>query len=151
MNKKLIFLGGLVLFLLVGVGVWLGYALSRTGNEALSEYSAVYLVSGDLYFGKMKWFPHPHLEDVWYVDRGTQNTQAGIAPFRTVFWGPSDELYISPKQVLWRTRLKADSQVVRALENNLSGSDSGSVPQGNPGSEFQGPSNQPPAPIGNPQ
>ena len=67
-----------VIVLFVGLGVWIGMrffgggAGSAAANDSsLSPYSAVYLSTGDIYFGTLVWSPSPHLEDAWFLQRST--------------------------------------------------------------------------------
>ena len=121
MNKKLIIVA-LVVVVIVALGVWLAVSLTASGSGS-SEYSAVYLTSGDIYFGKLTWFPHPRLTSVWLLQRtvGEQNQpQLGVAPFTSAFWGPIDEIRLNPKEVIFWTRLRLDSELARAFRNPAS-------------------------------
>jgi len=124
-NKKLsIGLFLLALVVLVGAGVWIGMAVVG-GNRAAdpagnSGYSAVYMVSGDIYFGKLHSFPQPYLSDALYVTRSTNKsnqTQLGLASFKSAFWNPVGEIYFNPSQVLFTAPLRNDSQIVAAIQN----------------------------------
>ena len=138
-NKKLsIVLFFAVLVVLVGVGVWIGTVMvggSSTNPASASGYSAVYMVSGDIYFGKLHSFPRPYLTDALYVTRSTgQNNQPqlGLATFKSAFWNPVGEIYFNPSQVLFTAPLRNDSQIVTAIQNPASlsaGAQSGNAPQ----------------------
>lgn len=111
-----------VLVVLVAVGVAIGARFASSGSgsgEQESDYTAVYLTTGDLYFGKISWWPKPHLKDVWILNRDTSAeaaSQLSVVPFKGVVWGPSDDLYLNPKEIIWWTRLRSDSQIVKAVE-----------------------------------
>jgi len=123
-NKKIaVVLFVLVLIVLIGVGVWIGMEVTGThtidpaGN---SGYTAVYMTSGDIYFGKLHSFPKPYLTDALYVTRSTgQNnqTQIGLATFKAAFWSPVGEIYFNPAQVLFTAPLRNDSQIIAAIQN----------------------------------
>ncbi len=147
--KKLIIVLIIVVVVVLGVGVWLGIKFLGPKNPAgPSEYSAVYLSTGDIYFGKLDWFPWPRMTDVWFLQRSVdqQNqTQIGVAPFPSAFWKPIDEIYLNPKQVVFWTSLRNDSQVAQALANPSalqSQSGDGQSPQAT--STFEGPQAPPP-------
>ena len=109
----------LVVLIAIGAGVWMAVSASKDPNGA-SPYSAVYLTSGDIYFGKLSWFPQPHLTDVWYLQRSTNasgQTQVSVAPLKSVFWGPMDEVSLNANQILFTTRLSNSSQLVSGFEN----------------------------------
>jgi hypothetical protein len=88
--------------------------------DALSPYSAVYLSTGDVYFGKLSWFPSPHMTDVWFIQRSQNQSgqvQTSLTPMKSLFWGPADEINFNSQDIVFSTRLKNSSQVVQAIEN----------------------------------
>lgn len=125
MPKKLLIIGitlvVVAVLVLIALGIWLGSAISGGSNKiAVSPYSAVYLSNGDMYFGILSWFPKPHLSKVWILQRqADQNNQSqlSVAEFTKAFWGPVDEIYLNSKQIVWWSRLRSDSQFVRAINN----------------------------------
>ena len=121
MNNKNLFLVFIIIVLvLVGVGVWLGVSLGRARGGGTSPYSAVYLTTGDIYFGKLFWLPKLRLTNVWFIQRNVDSfnqPQLGLAPFASAFWGPVDEIYLSPKQIVFWARLSKASDVVKVLDN----------------------------------
>lgn len=115
----------IVVGLLVVLIVILAGVLWKMGEEGSSGYVAVYLDTGDIYFGKLRLFPSFSLEDVWYLQVGTsQNPGVGVLPLNSVFWGPSERVYLQPKHVVWVTHLRADSPVLAAIK----GQGQGNVP-----------------------
>ncbi|RJP43609.1 hypothetical protein C4587_02940 [Candidatus Parcubacteria bacterium] len=120
-SKKAV--GAVIVFLIVLVGLaafLLSKIRSGSGEARRSPYVAVYMASGDIYFGKAAWFPRFKLENVWYLQRGVnaQNQQElSVAPFSNVFWGPMNELYPNSEQVIFWTYLRSDSELAKALEN----------------------------------
>ncbi|EKD23783.1 MAG: hypothetical protein ACD_81C00184G0006 [uncultured bacterium] len=110
-NKILI---ALVVVLAVALGVVLYW--QRVGFEP--KYSAVYLNTGDIYFGKLSRFPRMTLRDVWFMEKGGDAQQGfGLAKFENAFWGPEDKLVINDENIIWTTELRADSEVVLAIKN----------------------------------
>ncbi|MDO8536902.1 MAG: hypothetical protein Q7R94_01495 [bacterium] len=155
LSKKLVFiLIAVVAFLVVlviFVGSW-AFGLLNQDPAGPSAYSAVYLATGDIYFGKLSWFPRPHLKNVWFLQRTAGpdgQTQLGLAPFGSAFWGPVDEVYLNPKQIILWTRLRNDSQVAKAFMNPQSLQPplpaAGSGQASPPGADFQGPTGPPPS------
>ncbi len=159
MGKKII-LGVIILFVvLIALGVWAGsWFVSHwqpTNPSGPSAYTALYLTTGDIYFGKFSRFPTPHMTDVWFLQRGTnQNNQPqfGVLPFGSAFWGPVDTVYFNENQILFWTSLRNDSQVVKAFQNPSSipaQQGTGTAPTaGQPATPqentFKGPSGPPP-------
>jgi len=111
-----------VILIFIGAGVWFGfYWSSRQPNPAgASEYSAVYLSTGEIYYGVLSWFPSPRLTNVWLLQRGVDQDnqpQLSIGAFNRSFWGPVDEVRLNPKQIIFWTRLRNDSQVLKLIQN----------------------------------
>lgn len=121
LSRGLLILFIVIVLVLVGLGIWLGMSFGHEeAASAASPYSAVYLSSGDVYFGKLSWFPSPKLTNVWYLQRGVnqQNQpQVGIAPLKSVLWGPVDQINLNAKDILFWTRLRNDSDVAKAMDN----------------------------------
>ena len=122
-KKIFIILFIIVLLILIGIGVWIGITMS--GNHEInpngqSEYSAVYMTNGDVYFGKIHSFPKPYLSDALYIVKNVnQNgqTQLGLASFSSVFWAPAGKIYFNPDQVLFTAPLQNSSQIINAIKN----------------------------------
>jgi hypothetical protein len=139
---KIVLLGIIIIALAVWAGILIaGTQSSRSNSDGPSPYSAVYLSTGDIYFGKLSWFPAPHMTDVWFIERSQdQNGQAqtNIASLKSVFWGPVDEINLNAQDILFSTRLKNSSQIVTVIENPASLEQQGEV-QGAPGAMSSSP------------
>ncbi len=110
-NKVLIGLVIVLVIALAGVLYW-----QKGGFE--EKYSAVYMNTGDIYFGKLSRFPRMTLRDVWFLQKGANADQGfGLSKFEKAFWGPEDELVLNAEDVIWVTDLKADSEVLKAIKN----------------------------------
>ena len=119
LKNNIKFLIVVAVIVLAALGIAAGLAW-KGGESGASEYAAVYLVTGDVYFGKLSWFPHPRMTNVWLLERGVnaQNQpQLGITPFKNAVWGPVDEITFSEKQIVFWTRLRSDSPVLKGFEN----------------------------------
>jgi hypothetical protein len=80
----------------------------------------VYLSTGDIYFGKLSWSPTPHMEDAWFLQRGTDakgNATVGVYPFSQVAWGPSSEVYFNSQQIIFWARLNGTSSIAQLIAN----------------------------------
>ncbi|MCL5017377.1 MAG: hypothetical protein M1155_01800 [Patescibacteria group bacterium] len=86
------------------------------------SYYAVYLTSGDLYFGKMVWYSPDVLTDVYLIQTNQATSkdqpQLKLVKFSDAVWGPSDELKINEKDILWKTKLSANSQVLKLINGS---------------------------------
>ena len=136
-NKILLVLVIILFLVLVGLVVWQKFYTTPS-------YWAVYLRTGDLYFGKLMRFPSFGLKNVYTVSVNQQDAQNPISlqRFANVFWGPEDYLKINRDEVVWMTKLNSDGQLAQLLKTNpnlLSPPSSNQAPQ---------PSSQnPPAPA----
>ncbi len=120
-SKKFFIVLAFIVLVFAGLGVWVGSHLNQQNPTGASEYSAVYLSTGDIYYGILSWFPQPHLTNVWFLQRSTdQNNQpqVGLTQLSRAFWGPVDEVYLNPKQIILWTKLRNDSQVLKAIQNS---------------------------------
>lgn len=110
-NKILLLLVVVLLVVLGGVLLW-----QKGGFER--PYSAVYLSTGDIYFGKLSHFPRLSLTDVWLLQRSDdQQNPYGISKFSNAFWGPEDRITFDSKSIVWFAELKADSELVKFFKN----------------------------------
>lgn len=131
----------LVVIFLLCVGVLVGIRVNAKGagsnDVSLSPYSAVYLSTGDVYFGKLDWSPSPHIEDPWFLQRGTDpsgNATVGVYPFSQVAWGPSDAIYFNSQNIVFWTRLSSTSSVAEVMANPSGGVIQETIPSGAPSS-----------------
>jgi hypothetical protein len=112
-NKILIIVVVVLLLILVGILVWQNWL-------STPAYYAVYLRTGDLYFGQLSRFPSFSLSNVYMLQVNAQNQQnpVNIQKFSNVFWGPEDFMKINRDDVVWYTKLTSDSQLMRVIESN---------------------------------
>ncbi len=122
MKKKNVFFLIVLIIVLIAVGIFVGVSLGNqtSQNQAgdkTSEYSAVYLSTGDIYFGKLDWFPFPRIEGPWHLERSSGSGQLSIVPLKLVAWGPiSETMYLNPKEIVFWSRLMESSPVAKAIE-----------------------------------
>ncbi len=100
------------------------------------DFYAVYLRSGEIYFGQLQTFPNFGLRDVYMLQTNPQNqkTPYSLLPFADVFWGPNPKslLEINKNDVVWIIKLSHTSPVYRAIlslsGNNLFGLPNQTIP-----------------------
>lgn len=113
-TNKLLFASVIILALaLVAV-----FALRDWNKE--ESYYAVYLRTGDLYFGQLTRFPHFGLRNVYLlqVNRDNAQTPVSLQKFTSVFWGPEDYLEINRSEVVWTAKLSSAGQLAQLLKTN---------------------------------
>jgi len=113
-NINKILLATVIVLLLVLIGLVIRQQFSEP------TYSAVYLRTGDLYFGELTHFPYFGLKRVYTLQVNPQGsaTPFSIQKFSNVVWGPEDFLKINREQVVWTTRLRSDSELVKIIQTN---------------------------------
>jgi len=112
LSKILLVVVVVLIIALAGVFYWQNFKKSDSG------YWAVYLSTGDMYIGKLSYFPRFHLSDVWFFQK-TDDTKnpLSLTKFSQAFWGPGDDLYLSEKQIIWKNELSETSQVISYIKN----------------------------------
>ena len=83
-------------------------------------YYAVYLTSGDLYFGRLSWFNQNTLTDVRMIQRQQASEDeepvVSLVEFnKSVIWGPVESLKLNRKNILWISKLSNDSQIMQVI------------------------------------
>lgn len=107
-----------ILFILVVVLLIAVAALLLFKNES-PTYHAVYLDTGDIYFGKLSYFPQYGMNDP-YLLQLTQNreTPVSVQRFKDVFWGPDGFLKLNREKVVWTAKLSSKGELAKILADN---------------------------------
>lgn len=111
--NKVLLLVVILLIIVLGVILWVPGIFS-------SSYYAVYLTSGDLYFGKMAWYCPHTLTDVRVIQQQKDEKEQPVLSLvdfgKSVVWGPAGDLRLNGKNVLWTSKLTDESQVVKLIK-----------------------------------
>lgn len=114
---------GIILALLVIVGffVW---------REVRSQerYYAVYLTSGDVYFGQLHFFPSLVMNDAYFLQADSTREEGGyvLSRFSNALWQPKGTIKFNRDHVLWIAELKKDSKAVSFIRQGTAESSDGS-------------------------
>ena len=119
MNKLNIVLSVIVVILLVIVSL-VFWKPNFLNSFTAPSYYAVYMITGDLYFGKMSWFTPHTLSDVRMIQRDQKDEKAeptlSLVEFnKSVVWGPTGDLKLNEKNISWISKLSNESQVVQLI------------------------------------
>jgi hypothetical protein len=79
------------------------------------SYVAVYLVTGDIYYGKLSCFPKFTLDDALFLQRG-EDGSLGLQKLSDAFWKPKGPMVIERDQIVFWSKLDPESPVVDAIE-----------------------------------
>jgi len=121
---------------------------------ASPSFSAVYLRTGEIYFGKLVSFPSFGLKQVYTISFNAQSQDQpySIQKFSKVFWGPSDFLKLNRDNVVWTTKLDPTGSLAKLFRENPEllpvNPPANQPPANNPAGSAQ-PNNGSPAPAGN--
>jgi hypothetical protein len=132
---------GIIVLALVVLAVVSAASGKLWAKHALkSEYQAVFLTNGQVYFGKME-FRHGWvtLRDIYYLQRadglqqaaagdgnsnasapaaGEQQQQLQLVKLGSEVHGPEDEMHIARDKIMFWENLKSDSRVVQKIKGN---------------------------------
>ncbi len=78
-------------------------------------YMAVYLTTGDIYFGKTSVFPCVKIQDPWFLQRGDDGSLS-LEKFSDAVWAPKGGMKVSRDQIVFTSKLSELSPVVAAIE-----------------------------------
>lgn len=113
----------LIVVVIAGVVLW---KLGVFPMASADTYQAVFLTNNQVYFGKMSQANgnYPVLKDIYYLrvtqvlqprDPNNPAQQIQLVKLGNELHGPEDEMRINRSQILFIEDLKADSQVVTAI------------------------------------
>lgn len=122
-----------VLVLLYGAIMASRYFISRSSDFVNAPYSAVFLVNGQVYFGKIADNGKGEIvmKEVYYLQAGADgfspNQNLGANQFTMVklgqeLHGPTDELFINKAQIVFYENLRDDSRVVESIRQHAANS-----------------------------
>ena len=103
----------LVVLVIAGFFVWKAFMEKP-------EYTAVYLRTGDLYFGELVRFPHYGLKQPYLLQFNKDNQQNpfGLQSFKDAIWGPEDFISLNRDEVVWTANLRSDSNLAKLFASN---------------------------------
>jgi len=82
------------------------------------RYAAVYLTTGDIYFGKLERFPSFQLSDAWFLGQDPQGGTS-LQKFADAVWQPAGTIHLSRDQIVFWAPLDPVSPVVQAIEGRI--------------------------------
>lgn len=100
----------IILVVLVGAYWWMG------GFQ--KSYYAVYMQTGEIYFGQISYFPRMALVDPLVLQlTGDKNNPFSINRFKDSFWGPEGKVYLNSDLVVWKAKVGEGSKLMDVLKN----------------------------------
>lgn len=117
-SKKTFFVVIVILLIILFALILMILKTNPRNTSNPSKYSAVYLKTGDIYFGELSWFPSLKLKNPWFLQSAVDadnNPQVSISKFSDAFWKPVGEIYLNKNEIVFWTRIRSDSQVIPLL------------------------------------
>lgn len=111
LNKILLILLAVLIVVSAGVIYW-----QKADFE--KPYYAIYMNDGNVYFGKISHFPRFVVTNVWFLQGGSGLSELTVSRFSESIWGPEDKMYVNPDNIIWKTKLKKDSQLLSRFNGN---------------------------------
>lgn len=127
-----------ILIIILGLGYYffstrngggIGGVVKDSGSN-VSDYSAVFLTNGQVYFGKINTLNNDEVDisDIFYLQVNQQSSlqngasasssaspDISLVKLGNELHGPNDKMRINRSQVLFTESLKSDSKVVKAI------------------------------------
>jgi hypothetical protein len=104
------------IFLIVSLSI-IGLAILTGAGVSIfyKPYMAVYLTTGDMYFGKTSVFPCIKIQDPWFLQRA-EDGSVSLQRFSDAFWMPRGGMRINRDQVIFISRIANQSPVAITIE-----------------------------------
>src|SRR3989344_5412756 len=83
----------------------------QNGGYVTHKFHAVYLQTGDMYFGELETFPQFGLKNVHVLQLGQGETPPSIQRLTDAVWGPKDFMEINRSQVVWMMELDSTKEL----------------------------------------
>lgn len=113
----------IIIWVLVGAVIALTAAW-QYGLIARDRYLALYLQTGDIYFGKQvsSLFSREGftLQNPWFFQKG-EDGNLTLVPMSNVAWHPTELVHFNEKQIIFWTYLDSESPVAQAIAGKISG------------------------------
>lgn len=119
-----------VVLVVLGLGVGMYKMMTANAGVKTSQYQAVFLSNGQVYFGKLSNISDRYvkLNDIYYLQvqqavqpaekDSSEQPQVSLAKLGSELHGPEDEMLINRDQVLFWENLKDEGKVVKAIKDN---------------------------------
>lgn len=132
-GKRWIIIGGIVVLLAAAAITWLVFTQNRANvaGIATDKYQTVYLMNGQIYFGKLTAMSDTQykLSNVYYLQTATPDTtkeesssqsnaanNSQLIKLSNAVYGPEDEMMISKDQVLYFQNLNPEGRAAQLIK-----------------------------------
>ena len=117
-NRTMLILMAVALLVIVLAIAYLGPSVSFNKEKPLT---GVLMDNGDLYFGRLSYFPRLALEDVYVVQAVSDPSSPDkslyqVVPLKASVWSP-DKIYLNYDNIVFIGEVGENSQVMQAINN----------------------------------
>jgi hypothetical protein len=114
LHNPLPIVAGVLIVALVIIAIW-----QQTQNTG---HHAVFLETGNIYFGELVTFPKYGLRNVYYLQvlPESQGGQLSLQKFTELFWQPQDFIQIDKDKVIWTAKLDPEGDLATLIRENPS-------------------------------
>ncbi len=114
----------IVIFLLVvlSAGLTAFVLLKFRLIEFEPRYSAVYLETGEVYFGEFSRFPFARLKNVYVLQRD-ESGGLNVLPLSATIWQPQGVLKLNSEKIVFTALISKDSLVYKTIVGKTQGAD----------------------------
>jgi len=86
------------------------------------KYQVVVLKTGEVYFGKLSFFPSPHLKDAWFVRQesaGKEGEEPNLMlyPVSNLYFTPKNVIYFPKESISWWANLSEEGRVSTLIKS----------------------------------
>jgi hypothetical protein len=115
-KNKLLLLNIALLIIIVGLSLYL-FVFSKNINwQSQKPYYAVYLRTGDLYFGHLsKFFSKYTLTNIYLLQRDS-NGGFSLQKFSQSAYQPEDKMVLNKDNIVWISKIQKESPLIPILE-----------------------------------
>ncbi|MFA4999129.1 MAG: hypothetical protein WC519_00040 [Parcubacteria group bacterium] len=101
----------IVVLSLAALGIIAGILVSF----CYKPYMAVYLTTGNIYFGKTSLFPCVKMQDPWFF-QSTEDGGLSFQRFSDAVWAPKTGMKINRNQIVFMSKLSETSPIIATME-----------------------------------
>ena len=115
-KNKLLLLNIVLLIIIIGLSLYLFVFNKNINFETERPYYAVYLRTGELYFGQLSHFFSKYtLTNVYLLQRDSSGNFS-LQKFEQSAYQPEDKMVLNKDNIVWISKIKNESPLISILE-----------------------------------
>lgn len=115
-KNKLLLINIILLVIIALLAIYVFVFNKNINFEIKKPYYAVYLQTGDLYFGHLcKFFSKYTLTNIYLLQRD-QKGEFSLQKFEQSAYQPEDKMILNKENIVWISKLRDESDVVKYIQ-----------------------------------